>query len=192
MDDADVVVGVVGKPFGVRGEAYVVLDPDLEVELAEGAVVRIGDGAFTVASARSHGNRLLVAFAGIDERDAVEALRGAELRMPRGEVPLPEDARWVADLLGAEVVDASGELIGVLESVADGAAHDLLVVACPDGSEVLVPAVPELVDLTGDRIVVEPLPGLLDPDDAVLAAAGEDESDDTDAAPPTTPRDGEA
>lgn len=174
MDGAEAVVGVVGKPFGVRGEVHLQPDPDLDVDLAEGTVVRDDRGReLVVASARWHGTRLLVAFEGVADRDAAEELRGIRLLLPREEIPLAEGARWVDELLGAEVVDPAGETIGVLERVEDGAAHDLLVIARPDGGEILVPAVDELVDLSGERIVVQPLPGLLDPDEALPAAPAE-------------------
>ena len=174
MGGAAAVIGVVGKPFGVRGEVHLQLDPDLEVDLDEGTVVQDDGGReLVVASARWHGTRLLVAFEGVADRDAAERLRGVRLLLPREQIPLAEGARWVDELLGAEVVDAAGEAVGVLERVEDGAAHDLLVIARPDGGEVLVPAVDELVDLSGQRIVVQPLPGLLDPDEALPAEPGE-------------------
>ncbi len=116
----------------------------------------------TVVSSRVHAGRRLVRFDGIGNRDAAEALRGLVLSVPRDEVALDENAFWADALLGREVVDAAGGLIGVLESTLDGHAHDFLVVARPDGGEVLIPAVAELVDLTGERIVVQTIPGLLD------------------------------
>jgi 16S rRNA processing protein RimM len=103
-------------------------------------------------------------FVGIDTREAVEALRGTVLRVPRDEVPLDPDAFWSDDLLGREVTDDDGSLVGVVEATLDGAAHDYLVIARPDGGEVMVPAVAELVEVGPDRIVVHAVPGLLDDD----------------------------
>jgi 16S rRNA processing protein RimM len=166
-----VTVGVVGKPFGLRGEVYVHPDADLAEPFAPGRTYRVaragleppaGGRQLTVASAAAHGGRLLVRFFGVDDRDAAEALRGLLLRVPRDQVRLEDDAFWTDDLLGREVVDASGALVGILEAARDGPAHDYLVVARPDGGEVMIPAVAELVDVSGERIVVRAIPGLLD------------------------------
>ncbi len=114
-----------------------------------------------VAASRLHAGRRVVRFVGVDDRAGAEALLGV-LTLPRAAVVLDDDAFWNDELLGREVVDEAGALIGVLEATLDGPAHDYLVVARSDGGEVLVPAVAALVDLAGDRVVVRAIPGLLD------------------------------
>lgn len=159
----EVVVGVVGKPFGVRGDVYVRPDPDLEHDFAVGTAYVLPDGRrLEVAEARLHGNRLLVRFQGIEDRAAAEELRGAVLTVPRDQVPLEGDALWAADLVGREVRDPHGAVLGVVEGFLDGPAHDYVVVARPDGGEVQVPLVEELVDLGSDVVVIRIIPGLLD------------------------------
>ncbi|MPZ73973.1 MAG: 16S rRNA processing protein RimM [Nitriliruptorales bacterium] len=161
--DVDVVVGVVGKPLGLAGELFVRPDPDLEYLVEPGDVFETAGGVtLVVAAAREHSGRQVMRFEGVQTRDAAEALRGTVLRVARNRIPLAEDAFWSDELLGREVTDDSGDVVGVIEATLDGAAHDYLVVARPDGGEVLVPAVAELVDVGPDRIVVRPLPGLLD------------------------------
>lgn len=161
------VAGVVGRAVGLRGEVYVIGDPDLADDFAPGRAYEPAEplarhDRLIVAASRVHAGRRVVRFAGVDTRDAAEALRDATLTVPRHEVGLHEGAFWVDDLLGRDVVDTDGRPLGVLESVLPGAAHDYLVVARPDGGEVLVPAVPELVELGGDRVVVRPPRGLFD------------------------------
>lgn len=161
----EVVVGVVGKPFGVRGEVYVQPDRDLAHDFADGTAYAVSGGdPLVAAGTRVHGNRRLVAFVGVEDREAAEALRGTVLRLPRTDVALDDEARWAGDLVGREVRDEPGALLGVVEGFLDGPAHDYLVVARPDGGEVLVPLVEALVDLDGPAVVVRPIPGLLDPD----------------------------
>lgn len=162
-----VVAGVVGRAVGLRGEVYVIGDLDVADDFAVGAEYQPAEPAagrdrLTVASSRLHAGRLIVRFVGVDTRDAAEALRDVTLTVPRAEVALGEGAFWVDELLGRDVVDADGQPLGVLEAALPGAAHDYLVVARPDGGEVLVPAVAELVELGGDRVVVRSLPGLFD------------------------------
>jgi 16S rRNA processing protein RimM len=159
----ELTVGVIGKPVGIRGEAHVHPDPDLDHDFAPGTTYPLpGGGTLTVASTRLHGGRRVVRFAEAPDRPSVVGLRGTELRVPRSRVPLGEDRFWSADLLGREVLDPSGELIGIVEGTLDGPAHDYVVVARTDGGEVLVPAVAELLEITDSAIVVRTIPGLLD------------------------------
>lgn len=160
-------LAVVGPAHGVRGEVTVHPDADLAELLQPGLVCRREDGTtLEIVDVREHKQRTLVAFAGIDDRTAAEALRGAVLEIDRTEVDIEEGTLWVDALLGVEVVDHDGDLVGVVERVDDGPAHDWLVVARPDGGELLVPLTDELVDVDEDtpRITVGSLPGLLDDD----------------------------
>lgn len=162
-----VAVGVVGKPLGLRGEVYVLADPDLGVEFAPGATFRAGPHTVTVATSRLHGNRRVVRFDGVETREAAEALRGLVLTAAREDLDLASDAFWADELIGLPVLTAAGAPVGTVTGVADGAAHDYLVVADEDGQELLIPAVDQLVDVTTERIVVQPVPGLLgEPDDS--------------------------
>lgn len=157
-------VATVGKPFGLRGEVYVFADADLGDELSPGAEYPTDRGTRLVVAA-SHvqrGSRRVVHFEGVADREQAEALRGTVLGRAQSAVPLEEGSVWVADLIGREVVDAHGELLGVVEAVADGAAHDYLLVARPDAGEVMLPFVPELCEVTAERVVVQAIPGLFD------------------------------
>ena len=175
--DDRVVVGVVGKPFGVRGEVYVRPDPDIGCAFAPGEayqVVRTDGGVATadasggqlvVAESREHRGRRLVRFDGVDGPEAAEAVRGAILTVERADVALDPDAFWVDDLVGREVVDERGGSVGRVVDVTDGAAHDYLVVEGPHG-EALVPAHADMVGIEGDRVVLRAPPGLVAADEA--------------------------
>jgi 16S rRNA processing protein RimM len=159
------IVGVIGKAFGLKGEVFVRPDPDVSHDFAPGETFAVDGGrTLTVAAARSHSGRLVMRFAGVESREQAEQLRGVVLEVSREQVALDEDTFWSDDLLGREVVDDQGVLVGVVESTMDGAAHDYLVVARTDGGEILIPAVAELVDVGPERIVVTAIPGLLDVD----------------------------
>jgi len=160
----DVLVGVIGKPFGLHGEVYVRPDPDVSHTLTPGTVYTSpGDHRLTLVAVREHADRLLVRFDGVTDRTGAERLRGVQLHVPRDVVAADADTFWTDDLLGREVVDADGVVVGVVGAVADGPAHDYLIVARTDGGEVMVPAVGDLLDITDEQVVVQPLPGLLDP-----------------------------
>jgi 16S rRNA processing protein RimM len=166
------IVGRVLRPHGVRGELSVEVLSDAPERFAPGAELGVGDPdgpeplrTAVVAAARRHQGRLLLSFAGVDDRDAADRYRGAWLSIPATEArPLAPDEFWPHQLVGLAVVDRQGRERGRVADVVPGAAHDLLSVELPGGASVLVPAVAALVtvELDAGRVLVEAVPGLLD------------------------------
>jgi 16S rRNA processing protein RimM len=159
-----VAFGLVGKPHGLRGEVYVLVDPDFDEPLRPGRRVRTDRAReLDVTGTRLQAGRLVATFSDVRSREDAEALRGARLLLPRRELESGDaDAYWAEDLVGSEVVTDDGDVVGVLEAVADGPAHDYLVVARPDGGELLIPAVEEFVEIREGQVVLHPIQGLLD------------------------------
>ena len=59
---------------------------------------------------------------------------------------LPEDTFYIRDLIGLAVIDdETGNTIGTLKDVLQPSTQDVYVVARPEGSDVLIPAVSEFV-----------------------------------------------
>jgi 16S rRNA processing protein RimM len=172
-DAVDVVVGRIGRAHGIRGEVTVDVRTD-EPEQRFGAGARLSTdpaaaGPLTVASARPHGDRLLVRFEEIPDRNAAEGLRGVLLTVavPRSEEPDDPDEFYDHQIVGLQVLDEAGAVVGEVADVLHNPAHELLVVRRADGGEALVPFVTELVpevDVNAGRLVVADRPGLLDPD----------------------------
>jgi 16S rRNA processing protein RimM len=98
--------------------------------------------------------RWLVAFEGVETREAAESLRGAVLRAQPLDV---EGELWVHQLIGAEVVDGAGETLGTVAAVEANPASDLLVL----GDEKLIP-LRFVSGIDGTRLTVDIPPGLLD------------------------------
>lgn len=162
-------VGKTLSPYGLKGEIAVrplTDDADRWLELRE---VSYLDGdqrrELTVASAWMHADRVIVRFAGYDTREAVAALKGRLLQVSRDQSPaLPAGTYWMADLVGLAAETTAGEPIGTVRDVYQ-AGNDLLEIVTPDGRELLVPMVRAFVrevDLAGKRLVLDPIPGLLD------------------------------
>jgi 16S rRNA processing protein RimM len=157
-------VGRIGRPHGVRGEATVVAgEPSWFVPGAEFGLHR--GGTLRVVSARPYRDRgLLVAFEGVSDRAAAEALRGAVLTVPASERhDLEPGAWWPEQLVGLRAVGPAGEALGEVSGVVPGDAQDRLVITTPDGRAVEIPFVDDLVDdPEDDRIVIRPPAGLFD------------------------------
>lgn len=163
------VVGRIGRAHGVRGEATVeVRTDDPDTRFAIGAVLETEPaerGPLTITSGRVHNGILLLGFEGIADRTAVEALRGtllyAEVDIEESD---DEDDFHDQVLIGMEVATIHGQPVGQVEEVIHLPAQDLLSVRQPDGRELLVPFVREIVptvDRQARRILIDPPPGLL-------------------------------
>jgi len=110
---------------------------------------------------------------GVADRDAAEALKGTELHVPRNALPATgAEEFYHADLVGLAAARSDGPALGRVIAVHNFGAGDVLEIG-DDAGSVLVPftsaAVPD-VDLAARRLVVAPLPGLLDAAEAAPAA----------------------
>lgn len=110
---------------------------------------------------------LILFLEGVDSMDAAEALRGQSAFVPRAALwDLPGENYFECDLVGCTVADqATGEELGTVQSLKEGAGHDHLVVRTPDGAPLLIPFVKAIVrsiDTTARRILTELPPGLTD------------------------------
>jgi 16S rRNA processing protein RimM len=94
-----------------------------------------------------------VHFAGVDDLDGAEALRGVVLSA----APLEAgDDPWVHELIGCEVRDTTGRALGTVTGVEANPAHDLLVL----NGGALVP-MPFVVEHSPGLVVIDPPEGLL-------------------------------
>lgn len=149
------MVGRVGRPHGIGG-AFVVEHPsDDASRFAVGAELIAGDAPARVEESKRSGGRLVVK---LDH--PVE--RGTELRVPRSSLPPPEpDSFYVFQLVGLEVVEDGGRVLGTVKDVANYAANDVL--ELDSGTLLpLVEACVREVDLEGRRILVSR--GFADPE----------------------------
>jgi 16S rRNA processing protein RimM len=165
-----VVVGVVSKPHGVRGEVSVQNRSDNPDRWLPDAMVFDRDGIpYHVRDVRSQGTHLLVRFDGIDDRSAAEALRGRELLVPASWLPTLSDGEWWPHQIeGCRVVTESGRDLGTVREVVPNPANDLWISVDGAGTETIVPVLAEVlvdVDVDDGRIVVRDIPGLTAPDD---------------------------
>ncbi|MFK0195365.1 ribosome maturation factor RimM [Kitasatospora sp. NPDC090308] len=195
------VVGRIGRAHGIRGDVSVEVRTDEpELRLGPGAVLFTDPaaiGPLTVETGRVHSGRLLLRFAGVKDRTAAEALRGTMLiaEVDPDETPDDPDEYYDHQLIGLDVVLADGTPVGELTEVLHLPYQDLLTVQRPDGTEVLIPFVEQIVptiDLDEQRVVITPPPGLIDAADAGAGAGAEEGSGDgSDAGPGAGPDAGE-
>lgn len=175
------VVGRLGRPHGIKGDITVEVRTDSpEERFAPGSKLQTDPadlGPLTVERAQWHSGRLLVHFAGFDDRQAAERLRNVFVIIESDDLePLPDpDEFYDHQLIGLTAHTVSGDELGTVTDVLHGPAGDILVIArtapeeTPDGSEqsseLLVPfllhTVPT-VDLASRQVIIDPPAGLLD------------------------------
>ena len=109
--------------------------------------------------------KVMVRFAEISDRsDAQRYLRADVVVRSADEGRPPEGEIWVRDLVGREIVDAAGVVLGHVVDVEDNPAHDLLLCADAEGRQFRIPMIEQFVDPIADAgpVVVRPIEGLLD------------------------------
>ncbi len=147
-------VGRVGKAHGLAGEVVVSLISNRPERVVVGSVFLTDAGELRIEAARPFVDNWLMTFSGVDSRERAEALRGTVLRG----LPLEdEEAWWVHELIGSEVTDTDGTLLGTVTGVLANPASDLLEL---DGGA-LVP-LRFVVERSTGRVVVDAPAGLLD------------------------------
>ncbi|MFI6725320.1 ribosome maturation factor RimM [Streptomyces sp. R-74717] len=184
------VVARIGRAHGIKGEVTVEVRTDEpELRLAPGAVLATEPataGPLTIETGRVHSGRLLLRFEGVRDRTAAEALRNTLLIAEVDPAELPEDPEEFYDhqLMDLDVVLADGTEIGRITEITHLPSQDLFIVERPDGSEVMIPFVEEIVteiDLDEQRAVITPPPGLIDESQAVIASSRDEEGDEDEA-----------
>jgi 16S rRNA processing protein RimM len=186
------VVARIGRAHGIKGEVTVEVRTDEpELRLAPGAVLHTDPpdtGPLTIASGRVHSGRLLLSFTGVHDRNAAEALRNTLLiaEVDPDETPEEADEYYDHQLIDLDVVTRDGTVVGRIDEISHLPSQDLFIVRRPDGGEVMIPFVEEIVteiDLTAQRAVIDPPPGLID-DRAILATGSATAGRAEEGAPP--------
>ncbi len=160
-----VVVGMITRTHGVRGEVYVRDDSDNPERFEPPARFRTDHAKYSLLVLRScrpgpHG--LIVEFAGVTSIELASELCGLELKIPRHDRrELDEGEFWPDQLVGLEVRQGT-ETIGVVEDVLLGPQNRLSIRRL-EGGVAEIPFVEQLVpevNPTEGWIRIEPPDGL--------------------------------
>ena len=167
------VVGLLKKPHGVRGDAliYPVTDePDAVFALGKRLTLLDREGRATgrelvIERSRPYHRAWLLHFEGIETREALGDLRERHLAIPMAEArPLEDGEFYMHELVGLNVATAGGASVGVVSQVIEAPQGWLLEVT-GDGKGHLIPftgGVVERVDRAERLVVITPPAGLLE------------------------------
>lgn len=164
-----ICVGSIAGAFGVKGEVRLKSYCSEPEAIALYAPLWSEDGtrSFTVRLTRMIPNGFAARLSGVSTKEEADALRGAGLYVDRDRMPsLPDDEFYHADLIGLEVRDTGGKVLGQVRAVHNHGAGDILEIHAPGARQALLlpftrAAVPT-VDLTAGRIIADPPDGAFD------------------------------
>lgn len=100
-----------------------------------------------ITQAKTHGDTVVASARELADRDAARVLRGARVFVARSSFPTAADDEyyWV-DLIGAEVVNRQGELLGRVSALIDTGPHSVLCVRRADAG-------PEVPDAQAEQLI---------------------------------------
>ncbi len=177
MGDRRILLGVIGRPHGVRGLLHVhsyAADP---ASLAEYAPLLDDRGGRWTLAWRGEGVAQLTDAQGraVADRTAAEKLTNLRLYVERDRLPPPDEEEfYLSDLVGLAAVDSAGAALGTVLTVHDYGAGTSIEIAGAAGQPLIVPftraCVPE-IDVAAGRLVVAV------PDEIVVPASANVETE---------------
>jgi 16S rRNA processing protein RimM len=147
-------MGRVAGSYGVRGWIRVERP---EAGLAQCGEWWIGGEPHVVKETKPHSGTLLAKLAGIENPEAAVKLKGRAVAVSRAVLPKLDDGHYyLADLLGLEVVNEQGVVLGTVKSWTFNGAQDVMELA-GDRARLIpwIPTVIRNVDLEKRRVQVE-------------------------------------
>ncbi|WP_299566317.1 ribosome maturation factor RimM [uncultured Sulfitobacter sp.] len=171
MSESQICVGVISGAYGVHGElrikSFCAVPEDIETysPLSDES----GTRSFALAIIRPIKNGFSARIADVSTKEEADALRGTQLFARREQLPsLPDDEFYHADLIGLDVYDTGGQLLGRVKTVQNHGADDLLEVQLTGGSATtflpFTKAAVPTVDLGSRRLIADPPEGILPQD----------------------------
>lgn len=144
-----IAVGKIRKPHGVMGEVVFEPFPEYSVVLKKGKAILVGKKKeiYTIRSIRKMDQNYLIAFDGFNDCDAVGHLRNQLVYFKTEQLEdLPKGQHYPHQVLGMQVIDENGEIVGRLVEVLITGANDVYVVKSEGNeNEVLLPAIDSVI-----------------------------------------------
>ena len=170
-------LGVVNRPHGLDGSFTLTDVVSVPTRIATGSAVGIGFSRefltfYTLADFKQSPNRITMRLHGVTSKEAVLQLVDQAVYFSDTDLLNEQDERYsIADILGCDVRHITDEQLlfplGVVSDVLLLPANDVWVVTTPQGNEVLIPVINDVivsVDTTNKLITVKLLDGLVNPE----------------------------
>ncbi|GAB3793856.1 ribosome maturation factor RimM [Virgibacillus kimchii] len=164
-------IGKIVNTHGIHGEVKVVRITDFEERFKPGNTVYTAGKneppiQLTIESHRHHKGFDLLKFQNMNNINDIEHLKGTYLTIEEDQLTeLDANEFYYHEIIGCHVYTVSEEKIGTVIEILSPGANDVWVVKRPQGKEVLIPYIEEVVKevhTQSRKIIIEPMEGLLD------------------------------
>ncbi|EIW18046.1 MULTISPECIES: ribosome maturation factor RimM [Pelosinus] len=160
MNDNMIVIGKIIAPQGVRGEVRVMPLTDFPERFRELKSAELDDGTnLPIESVRYHQQFVLLKFRDMNDRNAIEHLRGKLIQIEHKDlVPLPTGHYYIFDIVGLEVFTEENEYLGKVTDVLETGSNDVYIVEQKDKKPLLIPALKTVVlkiDIPDGKMIVK-------------------------------------
>jgi 16S rRNA processing protein RimM len=162
MGQDHICIGAIAGAFGVAGEVRLKSFCSEPSDISTYGPLFSEDGSrqFRITLTKPVTGGFGARIQGVTTREAAEALRGTSLFVPRDRLPsLPDDEFYHADLIGLDVMDTGGSLLGKVTAIHNHGAGDIIEISSTrHKSALLLPFTKVIVpnvDLSAGRLIVD-------------------------------------
>jgi 16S rRNA processing protein RimM len=166
-EPAFLLVGIMRRPHGVKGEMQMTVQTDFPERIQPGVKFLLGEEhrEVQIETVRTMNKGLILKFEEFNNREELSGLQNKRLYVPVDQVPaLPDGEYYQHQLLGLEVITDEGEKLGKVVEFIDTGANLVFVVHDEESKEILIPDIDEVIiniDLDNKNITVHIIEGLL-------------------------------
>lgn len=159
--NADLItIGIIIAPHGVRGDIRIMPQTDFPNRFMAMDVCYIDGKEYHITSARFHKQFILAKLKEVPDRNGAELLAKKEIQVRRDDlVDLPEGRYYIFDMIGLEVRNTEGQVLGTLTDVLQPGANDVYVVSQegePDQLYAAIEGVIVDIDMVNRIMIVNP------------------------------------
>ena len=175
------LVGIIGKPHGIKGEIVMMLLTDYPKTINKGDILFFDEKCSQKAEVESikwkrlkNSHIPVIKFKGIDDRNGAENLKGKSIFRSIKDSPiLKKNQYWIDDITGCMVYTKNDVIVGIVMNVEKFAANDNLVIKvenknlnieCTDNDTFYVPVIEDYIgsiDLKNKKIILKKIPEYL-------------------------------
>ncbi len=145
-----ITLGRLGRPYGVRGWAhlYSLMIPESLILEQSQCVLQLGNRSqeCRIEQIKPHGKNFVTKIDCIPTRESVSEWTNALLIADRSQLPeLSESDYYITDLIGHEVQNTDGVILGTVSDIMQTGANDVFIVDMPSDKETLIPHIPNVI-----------------------------------------------
>lgn len=135
-----ITVGKITGHYGVKGWLKVFSYTQPMENIASYSQWYVGGELIKGIKAKKHGKTMVAYFKGMDNRECSQKLIGLEVQISSDELgQLPDNEYYWMQLIGLEISDIDGRVLGVLDAMFETGANDVIVLKDSEGKEHLIP-----------------------------------------------------